>query len=130
MADTPKNDTRPNPPADANADPEKASSEDTAGFAPIRTAQGARNRRLSIDTISTLRRERSNNGYGVDDVEEDQAGGGGIIAPYLHPDPDAPRDPFEVGWDNGDNDALCPRSMPTWRKWIIIGITSVGSFCV
>jgi hypothetical protein len=40
------------------------------------------------------------------------------------------RDPFEVGWENGDQDPLCPRSMKTWRKWTIVLITSCGSFCV
>lgn len=104
-------------------DTEKTSSSE-AGFAPIRTRG---DRRISVDTINTLRRERSNNGWGVDDLEEDDAGG--CIAPYNHPNPEA-RDPFEVGWDGGDSDPLCPRSLPTWRKWLIIAITSVGSFCV
>ncbi|KAL2130300.1 hypothetical protein VTI74DRAFT_6650 [Chaetomium olivicolor] len=109
--------------------PEKLSSEDT-NFAPIRAGPGGTARRLSIDTISTLRRERSNNGWGCDDIEEDAANGS-VIAPYNHPNPDAAAaDPFEVGWDGGDNDEMCPRSFPAWRKWLIISITSVGSFCV
>ncbi|KAK3292757.1 major facilitator superfamily domain-containing protein [Chaetomium fimeti] len=145
------------------ADPEKLStSSGGPNFEPIRPGTAAaahptshNNRRLSAETIDTLRRERSNNGWGCDDIEADAAGG--IIAPYNHPGkggadggsggnrdgngngsgsgsgsgPDgAPADPFEVGWDGGDSDPMCPRSFPTWRKWLIIAITSVGSFCV
>ncbi|KAK4105190.1 MFS general substrate transporter [Parathielavia hyrcaniae] len=108
------------------------------GFEPIRPAPGPHSsshtprRRLSAETVDTLRRERSNNGWGCDDIEEDAAGAGGSVAPYNHPPPSAAaeRDPFEVGWDGGDADPLCPRSFPLWRKWMIIVITSVGSFCV
>ena len=97
------------------------------GFEPIRPAP-SQPRRLSIDTLSTLRRERSNNGWGVDDIEDDAAGAAAAAAA---PGPDAPEvDPFEVGWENGDADEMCPRSFPTWRKWLIIAITSVGSVCV
>ena len=143
-------------------DPEKTNSRT---FEPIRPGNTAARpashnggtRRLSAETIETLRRERSNNGWGCDDIEADAAGG--TIAPYNHPggkmkkkggggesgggsssstdgagDGDADAgvvvDPFEVGWEGGDSDPLCPRSFPTWRKWLIIAITSVGSFCV
>jgi len=119
-----------------------SSSSTSPNFEPIRPGGGRpasrpASRRLSADTIDTLRRERSNNGWGCDDIEADAAGGS--VAPYNHPSGgnaagDAPnggeRDPFEVGWDGGDSDPLCPRSFPTWRKWLIIAITSVGSFCV
>ncbi len=104
-------------------------------FAPLRAAGAPPLHRLSIETLSTLRRERSNNGWGVDNIEEDAAGAGGVVAPYNHPASaaaaaDAVADPFEVGWEGGDADPLCPRAMPGWRKWLIVGITSVGSFCV
>jgi hypothetical protein len=102
---------------------EKVSTE--TGFEPIRA--GPDRRRLSYETASSLRRERSNNGWGVDDVEEDAAGG--EVAPYNHPSAED-HDPYEVGWDGGDSDPLCPRSFPAWRKWLIICITSIGSFCV
>lgn len=39
------------------------------------------------------------------------------------------KDPYEVGWDGGDNDPMCPRSMGTARKWMIVIITSIGSMC-
>lgn len=107
-------------------------SSDATRFEAIRpaTTATAPRHRLSSETVSTLRRERTNNGWGVDDLEEDGAGSGSVIAPYNLPSPSAEHDPFEVGWDGGDSDPLCPRSMPTWRKWLIIAITSVGSFCV
>jgi hypothetical protein len=108
-------------------DLEKLSSE--TGFEPIRSP--ADQRRLSIRTTSTLRRERSNNGYGCDDVEDEGADtgndGSGVRADGANAEE---RDPFEVGWEGGDSDPLCPRSFPAWRKWLIVAITSVGSFCV
>lgn len=108
-------------------------SSDTTKFEPIHPAPqttSTSRRCPSIETISTIRRERTNNGWGVDDLEENSIGGGGAVAPYNQPDQPFEHDPYEVGWDGGDSDPLCPRSMPTWRKWLIIGITSVGSFCV
>jgi len=39
-------------------------------------------------------------------------------------------DPFEVGWDGGDDDPLCPRSTSLGRKWLMVFITSLGSLCV
>lgn len=36
---------------------------------------------------------------------------------------------FEVAWD-GDKDPLCPRSMSTLRKWMIVSIACMGSLCV
>jgi len=39
-------------------------------------------------------------------------------------------DPFEVGWEGGDDDPLCPRSMHVGRKWLIVFITCFGSLCV
>ena len=112
----------------AEEEEEQDEKQKTTTFAPLRPANAPR--RLSIETLSTLRRERSNNGWGVDDIEEDAAGAGGVIAPYNHPAAAEDVDPFEVGWEGGDADPLCPRAMPQWRKWVIVGITSVGSFCV
>ena len=40
------------------------------------------------------------------------------------------KDPFEVAWDGGDADPMCPRSMSTARKWLIVSITCFGSSCV
>lgn len=137
--------------SDQDPDPEKVSTSSTTDdkaaavglFEPIRAAPGTANdnnnvssarRRLSVDTVSTLRRERSNNGWGVDDIEDSAADADAVAAPYnSHHGPAsgaADADPFEVGWDGGDADPLCPRSFPAWRKWLIIAVTSVGSFCV
>lgn len=41
-----------------------------------------------------------------------------------------PKDPYEVGWDDGDNDPMNPRSMTKARKWFIVFITSFGCFAV
>jgi hypothetical protein len=64
---------------------EKLSSSSSTNFEPIRPGGGRpasrqASRRLSADTIETLRRERSNNGWGCDDIEADAAGGS--VAPY------------------------------------------------
>ncbi|KAG7286124.1 hypothetical protein NEMBOFW57_008427 [Staphylotrichum longicolle] len=80
-------------------DPEKVSTSSTTDdkaaavglFEPIRAAPGTANdnnnvssarRRLSVDTVSTLRRERSNNGWGVDDIEDSAADADAVVAPY------------------------------------------------
>jgi hypothetical protein len=112
-------------------------------FEPInphpRASLGGR-RSSSRHSTETIRRQRSNNGYGVDDIDIDldidaesavAAGPNPSSPSSAVPDPD--RDPFEVGWDGGGGgelDPLCPRSWATWRKWVVIAVTSVGSFCV
>lgn len=50
--------------------------------------------------------------------------------PSAEPSPVPEKDPFEVTWDGGDADPLCPRSMSTARKWLIVFITCFGSACV
>ncbi|KAI1051243.1 hypothetical protein LB506_013036 [Fusarium annulatum] len=40
------------------------------------------------------------------------------------------RNYFEVGWENGDQDPLCPRSFGKWRKWVIVFVISFASLCV
>lgn len=113
-------------------DEKKTSSSDEAGFAPIKTPaqqlQQQQRRRGSVDSISTL---RSNNGWGCDDVEaNNQPAQSPANQPAAAAADENIADPFEVGWDGGDSDPLCPRSFPLWRKWLIIAITSIGSFCV
>lgn len=73
-------------------------------------------------------RIRSQNGYSVDDGEEDNAelaDASGESSPVS-----GEKDTFEVGWDGGDNDPMCPRSFNLVRKWIIVAIVSNCSFCV
>lgn len=123
--------------ADRSQPDERTSIDDieTAGFEPIRTGTrpGSITTRNSRRSSRALSRTRSNNGYGVDEFEEgemqmeDEA--------QQRQDPTEPvekeKDPYEVGWDGGvDVDPLSPRTMKTWRKWSIVVITSMGSFCV
>ncbi|KAL1871180.1 hypothetical protein VTK73DRAFT_2231 [Phialemonium thermophilum] len=95
-------------------------------FEPIRpTSTAARSE------AGSLSRERSNNGFGCDDLDpelpDDSAGGSPSPASS---DEVQDKDPFEVSWENGDEDPLNPRSMKLWRKWTIVLITCSGSFCV
>lgn len=87
-------------------------------------------RRLGMTPLSTrsstredLGRTRSQNGYGVEDERD-----GDDAAAEAGAQPE--KDPFEVGWDGGDNDPLCPRSFSKARKWMIVLICAVGSFTV
>lgn len=115
---------------------------------------GAHNLRLSRETLrsTSLRRERSNNGYGVDELDVDAPTGEplaekkdshhhrkssvllekgmGAAGESSGTESDETIDPYEVRWNGGDSDPLNPRSMPLWRKWVIVGITSFGSLCV
>ncbi|RYP12107.1 hypothetical protein DL765_007476 [Monosporascus sp. GIB2] len=43
--------------------------------------------------------------------------------------PELEKDAFEVSWD-GDDDPMCPRSLPLFRKWTMVVIVGMGSFCV
>ncbi|KAJ4263932.1 hypothetical protein NW762_005970 [Fusarium torreyae] len=85
-------------------------------FAPIQsTAQATRTHsRASVN----LYRTQSQNGYGCDPPQNEPS------------DDDLEKDPFEVVWENGDNDPLCPRSFNKMRKWVIVFIVSFASFCV
>ncbi|EGR47235.1 uncharacterized protein TRIREDRAFT_64758 [Trichoderma reesei QM6a] len=74
-------------------------------------------------TREDLGRTRSQNGYGVEDERD-----GDDAAAEAGAQPE--KDPFEVGWDGGDNDPLCPRSFSKARKWMIVLICAVGSFTV
>lgn len=76
-----------------------------------------------------LDRIRSQNGYGVDD-DSDPAPGDGGEAHEETASPGGSKDPYEVGWDGGDNDPLCPRSFSKGRKWLITSIVSHVSLCV
>ncbi|KAH8729533.1 major facilitator superfamily domain-containing protein [Ilyonectria robusta] len=92
-------------------------------FAPIQSRArrpSAANSRPS--TSEALSRAVSQNGYGCEDganSSDDQA-----------QDSPAEKDPFEVGWDGGDEDPMCPRSFGKVKKWTITVIVSMASFCV
>ncbi|KAI1845438.1 hypothetical protein JX266_008533 [Neoarthrinium moseri] len=76
-------------------------------------------------TSSSIRRMRSNNGHGCDDLEP----GTDESDTTAQGDAAADKDPFEVAWD-GDDDPLCPRSMSLLHKWAIVMIVGLGSLCV
>ncbi|KAJ9133049.1 Major facilitator superfamily transporter [Pleurostoma richardsiae] len=91
--------------------------QDDEEYEPIRSRAPSRPRTPRSRSLSLV---RSNNGYGCDDLEEADI-------------PDAQqgeKDPYEVGWENGDEDPANPRSMSSFRKWLIVAVTSFGSFCV
>ncbi|KAH7019262.1 major facilitator superfamily domain-containing protein [Ilyonectria destructans] len=76
----------------------------------------------SPSTSEALSRAVSQNGYGCEDgtnSSDDQA-----------QDSPAEKDPFEVGWEGGDEDPMCPRSFGKVKKWTITIIVSMASFCV
>jgi len=100
-------------------------SSSVAGFEPIRT------KRQSHDTArsASLRRTVSNNGYGCDDPVHSDELPDGVSPGGDHDDDGGEKDPFEVTWD-GESDPENPMNMPLWKKWVIIGITSFGSFIV
>jgi hypothetical protein len=88
-------------------------------FSPVQpgTPQATRTRSRASGNLS---RCQSQNGYSCN--------------PYQKPDDDdddAPeKDPFEVGWENGDSDPWCPRKFVKLRKWLIVFIVSSASLCV
>ncbi|KAM3065181.1 hypothetical protein ACMFMG_010377 [Clarireedia jacksonii] len=97
--------------------------DDNTEFAPINpSSTAARMTRPNSRQGSILSRQRSSNGYGVDDID--------------HPSHDvegghaAEKDPHEVRWEGGDNDPMCPRSIAHGKKWLIVVIVSASSFCV
>lgn len=84
-----------------------------------------------LSTRSSLSRVRSYNGYGCDDLDEPASEEDSGPDPEKGEAPQArEKDPFEVGFEGGNADPWCPRSMKTPRKWAIVGLTSMGSFCV
>ncbi|RYP39070.1 hypothetical protein DL767_002333 [Monosporascus sp. MG133] len=82
-------------------------------------------RRPSLSTLSSVARVRSQNGHGCDDLEES----GGPEDMPSRDRPELEKDSFEVSWD-GDDDPMCPRSLPLFRKWAMVVIVGMGSFCV
>lgn len=94
----------------------------TGSRAQSRSNSRARGGSLSLRSIS---RTRSHNGYGCDDNDEDTTEGEGDVEGGA-----VEKDPFEVRWENGDNDPLNPRSLTLARKWLVVIIVSASSLCV
>ncbi|KAK2591490.1 hypothetical protein QQS21_010810 [Conoideocrella luteorostrata] len=84
----------------------------------------------SVSAAPALDRIRSHNGYSVDNEGEDTAANDGGEAQEAKNSSGGPKDPYEVGWDGGDDDPLCPRSFSKGRKWMITFIVSHVSLCV
>lgn len=111
-------------------DPEKASTqsmglteEDERMFAPIHSRRHSATLSRSRSATPSVSRVRSQNGYSCNENETTSS----------DEQPQAPepeKDPFEVGFENGDADLGCPRSMAKLRKWTIVVIVSMASFCV
>jgi hypothetical protein len=74
-------------------------------------------------SLNSIGRTRSQNGYGCDEGNEQDDD---VDVEAYRVD----KDPFEVGWENGDDDPLNPRSWKTARKWVIVLICSMSSTCV
>lgn len=95
----------------------------TRGFEPIHPSPDDLATSLSRGSHPSRRIVRviSQNGYGVTD---DENGG------HDSQEKVTERDRYEVGFDGGDRDPVCPRSFPKWRKWLITLIVSNCSFAV
>lgn len=105
-----------------------ATATSTAARATGRSAVRTRSSGLSTRSLS---RVRSHNGYGCDDLDEPSSEEDSGSDPEKGEAAQArEKDPFEVGFEGGNADPWCPRSMKTARKWAIVGLTSMGSFCV
>lgn len=104
--------------------------ETTTQHEPVRTPANDPQRRASSASSGSrsLARTRSQNGYGVadetDELDDIEA------AAIREQTGQAEKDPFEVGWDGGDSDPLCPRSFSKARKWIITMIVAMVGFCL
>jgi hypothetical protein len=77
-------------------------------------------------SLRSVNRTRSHNGYGCDDMVED----GGDSTADESGQAAKEKDPFEVGWENGESDPQNPRSMALARKWLVVIIVSASSLCV
>lgn len=96
-------------------------------WAPIRPTQS---RSIVARTASrgsrplSLHRTRSQNGYGCDDnqsVDNDAAD---------VEQGNEEKDPYEVGWEDGENDPMNPKNKKKAMKWVIVLICATASLCV
>lgn len=122
MADIEKTDERLSHSADGSDSTLPYSKE----FAPISNGASKTNSRPNSQTRRPLSQTISNNGYGcdeqgdsVEDLDLEVVGQAASV-----------KDPFDVKWDNGDNDPMNPRSMSHARKWLVVIIVSASSLCV
>jgi hypothetical protein len=57
---------------------------------------------------------------------DDGGGGNDVESGEAAPE----KDPYEVRWEDGDNDPLNPRSRSMAKKWLVVLIVSASSLCV
>lgn len=106
--------------ADSSSQNEKVEGE--AGFEPVKTEAS---KPASARPSNTISRTRSNNGFGVDDLEVDNVevcNEANVSVPA--------KDPYEVSWEGGDADPMNPRSMGIAKKWALVVATCAGALCV
>jgi len=100
-------------------------------FEPISTAaskvasRSNSRARNGPNSLRSLSRARSNNGYGCDDTQDSSQEDVTDVEAGAQQ-----KDPWEVRWDGGDNDPGNPRSMTMARRWVIVIIVSASSLCV
>ncbi|CCC12970.1 unnamed protein product [Sordaria macrospora k-hell] len=105
---------------DLDSSSASSQTEDDIGFAPISTRPN-RNR-INLDHLADrVTKDEAEKEEEADEEAAAREGAGETVDEEKR---------FEVGWEGGDSDPLNPRSLATWRKWIIIGVLSVGSFAV
>jgi hypothetical protein len=109
---------------DISEDTEKSPEKE---WAPIRP-QDSRSRDTRSKPASrassthSISRTRSHNYFSCDEHDDTDVGDAEQGA--------AGKDPFEVGWENGEKDPLNPRSKRKIAKWAIVLICSLASLCV
>lgn len=97
----------------------------TKEFEPILNGPSKTNSRSNSHTRPpSLSRPLSNNGYGCDDNDDSTDDLEAVGAEVIE------KDPFEVHWEDGDNDPMNPRSFSIGKKWLVVIIVSLSSFCV
>jgi hypothetical protein len=112
-------------PVETNSNTDNTEADPEKEWAPIRPQESRIARTTSAPgsrgtSTHSIQRIRSQNGYGCDDDERDSDDERG----------DEEKDPFEVGWHDGENDPMNPRSKNKAAKWAIVLICSFASFCV
>lgn len=75
-------------------------------------------------SMHSMARQRSHNYWSCDENIENDGGG------EDQERGEEEKDPFEVGWEDGERDPLNPRSKGKTAKWAIVLICSLASLCV
>lgn len=123
MDTTPSNSTTDQASKEFHPIKSNATQQDTSN-----THDPSRNAESRASSLRAISRTRSHNGYGCDDIDEQtQEQHGNDVEKNGAA---AQKDPYEVGWENGESDPANPRSMTHARKWLVVLIVSASSLCV